>query len=225
MVDTVRVDHFRGFEAYWSIPAAHKTATKGQWIKGPGKVFFDTLQKKLGPLDIIAEDLGEITPEVIKLRDDLGFPGMKILQFAFDQNRENAFLPHNYQSSNNVIYTGTHDNDTTVGWFLSKQLNDKQRLEVRNYCNKNNSEVGEIHKDLIYLALSSISDYAIIPLQDVLGFGNDCKMNSPGSKKGNWRWRCAQRFLTGDISYWLRRQCEIFGRTHLSEKILTDEKQ
>ncbi len=225
LVDTVRVDHFRGFESYWSIPAAHKTAINGKWIKGPGKKFFDSLQKQLGTLDIIAEDLGEITPEVIQLRDDLGFPGMKILQFAFDQNRKNAFLPFNYQTSNSVIYTGTHDNDTTVGWYLSKQLSKQQRLEIKQYCNKDNPDIGEIHKDLIYLALSSVSDYAIIPLQDILGFGNDCKMNSPGSKEGNWRWRCAERFLTADVSVWLRSQCELYGRTHPPKKLVKNEKQ
>jgi 4-alpha-glucanotransferase len=218
MVDIVRVDHFRGFEAYWSIPATHKTAEKGKWIKGPGKKFFDDLQKQLGTLDIIAEDLGEITPEVVQLREDLDFPGMKILQFAFDKNRENAFLPFNYTGSNSVTYTGTHDNDTTVGWFLSNQLNDKQRLEIKRYCNKETHDIDAIHKDFIYLALSSISNYAIIPLQDILGFGNDCKMNSPGSSKGNWSWRCAQRFLTTEISNWLYAQCELFGRTHSPEK-------
>jgi len=220
MVDSVRVDHFRGFESYWSIPATHKTAIKGKWVKGPGKNFFDSVQSQLGALDIIAEDLGEITPEVIKLRDDLGFPGMKILQFAFDQNRDNTFLPFNYSNSNSVIYTGTHDNDTTVGWFLSNQLSNRQRLEIKQYCNKESFELEAIHKDLIYFAHASVSDYAIIPLQDILGFGNDCKMNSPGSSKGNWRWRCAKRFLTDDISGWLRRQCELFSRTHSPQKKL-----
>ena len=212
LADIVRVDHFRGFAAYWSIPSSHKTAVNGKWVKGPGKSFFNALEKELGPLNIIAEDLGEITPEVIKLRNDLGYPGMKILQFAFDQNRENGFLPFNYTDSNSVIYTGTHDNDTTVGWFLSETLTDKQRLEIKIYCNKESLEMGNIHKDLIYLALSSISNYAIIPLQDILGFGNDCKMNSPGSKEGNWSWRCAKRFLTPEISGWMQKQCELFGR-------------
>lgn len=215
MVDIVRVDHFRGFEAYWSIPASHKTAMKGKWVKGPGIKFFQEIQKSLGKLNIIAEDLGEITPEVLKLRDDLGLPGMKILQFAFDKNRNNAFLPFNYSNSNSVIYTGTHDNDTTVGWFLSDKLNDNQRREIKRYCNKNTSDIGEIHKDLIYLALSSISQYSIFPLQDILGFGNDCRMNSPGSKEGNWSWRCAERFLTQDIAHWLRTECQLFGRCPL----------
>ncbi len=212
LVDIVRVDHFRGFEAYWSIPAKNKTAVKGKWVKGPGKEFFNEIHKSLGKLDIIAEDLGEITPEVIQLRDDLGYPGMKILQFAFDNNRNNAFLPFNYSNANSVIYTGTHDNDTTVGWFLGKQLNDRQRAEIKRYCNKISIDIGEIHKDMIYLALSSISQYSIFPLQDILGFGNDCKMNSPGSKEGNWAWRCAERFFTRDLASWLQAECQLFGR-------------
>ncbi len=211
-VDIVRLDHFRGFESYWSVPATHKTALKGKWVKGPGIAFFQSLNKKLGKLEIIAEDLGEITEEVIKLRDDLQLPGMKVLQFAFDQNRKNTFLPCNYSTPNCVAYTGTHDNDTSVGWFLSERLNDAQRKEIKQYCNKNSIETGEIHKELIYLALSSICKYAIIPLQDLLGFGNDCKMNSPGTKEGNWTWRCAERFLTEDVSDWLYKQCELFAR-------------
>ncbi|MBL4902984.1 MAG: 4-alpha-glucanotransferase [Desulfocapsa sp.] len=212
LVDIARVDHFRGFEAYWSIPAKHKTAIKGKWVKGPGIQLFKEIYKTLGPLQIIAEDLGEITPEVIALRDALGFPGMKILQFAFDGNTHNTFLPFNFTSPNSVIYTGTHDNDTTVGWFLSDQLNEKKRQELKQYCNRGQRNDSEIHKDLIYLALSSISQYAIFPLQDILGFGNDCKMNSPGSSKGNWAWRCAPRFLTKDTSSWMRQQCQLFGR-------------
>lgn len=212
MVDIARVDHFRGFESYWSIPAKNKTAIKGKWIKGPGIHFFEEIYKTLGPLHIIAEDLGEITPEVIALRDALDFPGMKILQFAFDGNRENSFLPFNFTTPNSVIYTGTHDNDTTVGWFLSDHLTEAKRKELKKYCNHRQNDASSIHKDLIYLALSSISRYAIFPLQDVLGFGNDCKMNSPGSKEGNWAWRCAPRFFTGDISMWLHDQCKLFGR-------------
>ncbi len=212
LVDIARVDHFRGFESYWSIPAKHKTAVKGKWVKGPGIKFFKEIYKTLGPLPIIAEDLGEITPEVIALRDALNFPGMKILQFAFDGNLENSFLPFNFTSPNSVIYTGTHDNDTTVGWFLSDQLNDQKRKKLKQYCNHQQKDDSGIHRDLIYLALSSISQYAIFPLQDILGFGNDCKMNSPGSKEGNWSWRCAPRFLTQDISKWMQEQCTLFGR-------------
>jgi len=211
-VDIARVDHFRGFEAYWSIPEKEKTAINGRWLKGPGKTFFKNVFDRLGSLPIIAEDLGEITPEVVKLRDTFGFPGMKILQFAFDNNRTNEFLPYNYKTTNSVVYTGTHDNNTTVGWFLSKQLNDAQRKEIKSICNQTNDDASSIHRDMIYLALSSISNYAILPLQDIFGFGNDCKMNSPGSKKGNWAWRCAPRFLTDEVAGWLYQQCELFGR-------------
>ncbi len=221
MVDIVRVDHFRGFESYWSIPAAHKTAMKGKWIKGPGIQLFKEIYKTLGPLNIIAEDLGEITPDVIALRNALDFPGMKILQFAFDGNVENSFLPYNYDTQNSVVYTGTHDNDTTIGWFLSKQLSDSQRRELLNFCNRNQDD-SAIHRDLIYLGLSSISRYAIFPLQDILGFGNDCKMNSPGSKEGNWAWRCAPRFLTDEIALWLHAQCKLFGRCPLKKKATND---
>ncbi len=212
MVDIARVDHFRGFESYWAIPAENKTAMNGKWVKGPGIHFFEEIYKTLGPLQIIAEDLGEITPEVIALRDALDFPGMKILQFAFDGNRENSFLPFNFDTQNCVIYSGTHDNDTTVGWFLSDKLTELGRNELRSFCNHTQNNDSTIHRDLIYLALSSISRYAIFPLQDILGFGNDCKMNSPGTKEGNWAWRCAPRFLTQDIAKWLHGQCELFGR-------------
>lgn len=212
MVDIARVDHFRGFESYWAIPAKHSTAVKGKWRKGPGLQFFKKIYKNLGPLPLIAEDLGEITPEVIALRDALDLPGMKVLQFAFDGNRDNCFLPFNFETPNSVVYTGTHDNDTTVGWFLSEQLSDTRRRDLMNYCNHSLDDAPSIHKDLIYLALSSISRYAIFPLQDILGFGNDCKMNRPGSKEGNWTWRCAPRFLGPDIALWLHEQCRLFGR-------------
>jgi len=137
---------------------------------------------------------------------------MKILQFAFDGNRENSFLPFNFTTPNSVIYTGTHDNDTTVGWFLSDQLTDPKRKELLKYCNQRQGDASSIHRDLIYLALSSISRYAIFPLQDILGFGIDCKMNRPGPKEGNWAWRCAPRFLTDEVSRWLHDQCKLFGR-------------
>jgi len=212
LVDIARIDHFRGFEAYWSIPSTHKTAINGKWVKGPGIHFFQEIFRKLGSLQIIAEDLGEITPEVTELRDALGFPGMKVLQFAFDGNIQNSFLPFNFTNPNSVIYTGTHDNDTTVGWYLSDKLTVEKRKKLLQYCNRRPDDDSEIHRDLIHLALSSISRYAIFPLQDILGFGNDCKMNSPGSKEGNWTWRCAPRFLTDDISNWLYKQCELYGR-------------
>ncbi|MDO8948010.1 MAG: 4-alpha-glucanotransferase [Desulfocapsaceae bacterium] len=212
MVDTARIDHFRGFEAYWSIPEEEETAIEGEWLKGPGKLFFDKIFSALGPLDIIAEDLGIITQEVTILRRTLGFPGMKVLQFAFDDNPDNPFLPHNFTSSNCVVYTGTHDNDTTVGWFLSDHLTPSQRWRIKKNVNQEDDNPSTIHKDLIYLAMASIGRLTIFPLQDILGFGNDCKMNSPGTSKGNWTWRCAPRFLTESLSSWLRAETDLFGR-------------
>jgi 4-alpha-glucanotransferase len=221
MVDVARIDHFRGFESYWSIPSHEETALNGQWLKGPGKQFFNEIFSKLGQLDIVAEDLGEITPAVIELKDSIGFPGMKILQFAFDSNPENSFLPYNFNSSNCVVYTGTHDNDTTVGWYLSDKLTDTDRSRIKQFANREGIDVHGIHKDLIHLALSSIARLAIFPLQDILGFGNDCKMNSPGTKKGNWIWRCGGEFLTAEVSSWLRQQTELFGRGRKNEKQVT----
>jgi 4-alpha-glucanotransferase len=212
MVDTARIDHFRGFEAYWSIPEEEETAIEGEWLKGPGKLFFDEIFNALGPLDIIAEDLGLITPEVTVLRRSLGFPGMKVLQFAFDGNPDNPFLPHNYTHPECVVYTGTHDNDTTVGWFLSNQLSPSQRQRIKKLVNQENENHSAIHKDFIYLAMASISRLTIFPLQDILGFGNDCRMNSPGTREGNWSWRCAPRFLTDSLSFWLREETLLFGR-------------
>ncbi len=213
MVDIARIDHFRGFAAYWAIPEQEETAIKGQWLKGPGRPFFETLAAALGPLPIIAEDLGIITSDVIALRDALGFPGMKVLQFAFDDNPANPFLPHNYTSPNCVVYTGTHDNDTTLGWYLGEELTNAQRERIRKTCNQTGINHETIHKDLIYLAMASIANLCIFPLQDILGFGNDCKMNSPGTQQGNWRWRCAPRFLSSSVSSWLREQTVLFSRS------------
>ncbi len=212
LVDVARIDHFRAFESYWSVPAKEKTAINGKWIKGPGKTFFQLIFKKLGPLNIIAEDLGVITPAVEKLRDDLCFPGMKVLQFAFDKNSKNNFLPCNYTSPNYVVYTGTHDNDTSVGWYLSDKITDEDRMEISQFANRRFGDEKDIHENLIYLALSSICNLAIIPLQDVLGFGNDCRMNTPGTKKGNWAWRCSPEFLKAHIADELREKTITFGR-------------
>lgn len=200
MVDVTRVDHFRGFESYWAVPEEEETALNGTWVKGPGAPFFNDIYKELGQLNIIAEDLGEITPEVLKLRDTLGFPGMKVLQFAFDHNPKNTFLPYNFENSNCVVYTGTHDNDTTLGWFLSELVSDSQRKMIKQFANRQMHDKSPIHEDMIYLAFSSIAALAIIPLQDLLGFGSDCRMNTPGVANGNWNWRCHQKFLTDELA-------------------------
>jgi 4-alpha-glucanotransferase len=212
LFDVVRIDHFRGFESYWAIPAQEETAVNGAWLTGPGKSFFLEIFSRLGRLDIVAEDLGEITPAVIKLRNSLGFPGMKILQFAFDKNPDNSFLPFNFKTSNCVVYTGTHDNDTTVGWYLSDRLDNEQRTWIKHFANRDTGDSRGIHQDLVHLALSSTAALAIIPLQDILGFGSDCRMNIPSTKSGNWRWRCGAEFLSSDVSSHVKYLTELFGR-------------
>ncbi|MEH2348237.1 MAG: 4-alpha-glucanotransferase [Nostoc sp.] len=183
-VDIIRIDHFRGFEAYWSVPKGEETAMNGKWVEAPGDAFFAVIREKLGKLPVLAEDLGVITPEVEALRDKYEFPGMKVLQFAFGSDPENPFLPFNYPR-NAVVYTGTHDNDTTVGWFNSASDNEKHNLWLYLGCI---SPEG-IQWDLIRLALSSIANQAIIPLQDILGLGNEARMNFPSIAEGNWEWR------------------------------------
>ncbi|MFC1513011.1 4-alpha-glucanotransferase [Thermodesulfobacteriota bacterium] len=208
-VDIVRIDHFRGFEAFWEIPDDEETAINGRWVKGPGKPFFDAMASAIGELPIIAEDLGVITPEVEKLRADLGFPGMKVLQFAFDSDADNLYLPHNYPDTNCVVYTGTHDNDTSLGWFLSPEVSDEAKARVRRYANSNGDGV---HWDFLRLAFSSVAKTAIVPMQDLLGFGADCRMNTPSTCEGNWRWRCADRFMSEALAAQLRDETCFYGR-------------
>ncbi|MDD5760042.1 MAG: 4-alpha-glucanotransferase [Desulfobulbaceae bacterium] len=209
MVDSVRIDHFRAFESFWQIPVKEETAIRGKWVKGPGKQFFAEMAEQMANLSVIAEDLGEITPEVIALREALGFPGMKILHFAFDSDAKNLYLPHNFVSSRCVVFTGTHDNNTTVGWFL-EDASDEVRQRVLRYAH---GESTEIHWQLIRLALSSVAETAIIPMQDLLGFGGDCRMNLPGSAKGNWQWRCAARFMSPETAERLRDETAFYGRS------------
>lgn len=210
MVDIVRVDHFRGFEACWEIAAAEKTAINGVWVKGPGIDFFREMQKEIGDLPIIAEDLGVITPEVEKLRDDLKFPGMKVLQFAFDSDENNPYLPHNYQTANCVVYTGTHDNDTSLGWYMGNKSSPASRQRAMRCANS--SEGRPVHWDFIRMAFASVAALAIVPLQDILGFGSDCRMNTPGTRKGNWSWRVAQRFLSGEVAARLADETGFYNR-------------
>ena len=212
LVHIARIDHFRAFESYWAIPAENEDAIVGAWLKGPGTPFFKKIETQLGHLHIIAEDLGIITPEVAALRDELKYPGMKVLQFAFDGSPDNPFLPHNYTSPNCVVYTGTHDNDTTMGWFLSERVTDDDRNRIKCAANRQMHDTSPIHHDMTYLALSSISNLAILPLQDIFGFGSDCRMNTPGVPEGNWRWRCAPEFLTKEHAARLRELSERFNR-------------
>ena len=207
MTDRVRIDHFRGFESYWSIPAGETTAINGKWEKGPGAAFFKALQHAFDtPLPIIAEDLGIITPEVEALRDECGFPGMRILQFAFDTVEDNNYLPYNYEK-NCVCYTGTHDNDTTRGWY--RQASPESQDKVRRYMNCDGSNV---HWDFIRLALSSPADLAIFPLQDVLGLDSEARMNTPGTPSGNWTWRYKADALNNGTADYLKELSTLFGR-------------
>ncbi len=209
LVDVVRIDHFRGFESYWRVPAKEKTAVNGRWVKGPGKAFFTRMGDAVNSLDIIAEDLGTMTPEVEVLRDSLGFPGMKILQFAFDSGPDNPYLPWNFTSPGCVVYTGTHDNDTTVGWFFDAGVSEDSKKAALRVANSDGSR---IHLDFIRLAYASTARMAVIPMQDVLGFGSDCRMNTPSTTENNWLWRCAPRFITDDVARMLADEARFYGR-------------
>jgi 4-alpha-glucanotransferase len=189
-VDLARIDHFRGFAAYWRIPAKSTTAQTGRWVRAPGAALFKTLQKRLGALPFIAEDLGVITPDVEQLRDDFGLPGMRVLQFAFGGDSVNPFLPHNYVE-NSIAYTGTHDNDTSIGWYRSADANTKKSL--RAYANGADRDPAGT---LMRLAWSSVARIAIAPVQDVLRLGSKCRFNVPGCAVGNWSWRMREGAMT-----------------------------
>ena len=193
LYDVVRIDHFRGFDEYYSIPYGDETAENGHWEEGPGIDLFDSLTNELGKLNIIAEDLGYLTDSVVKLVKDTGYPGMKIMQFAFDSREESNYLPHTYDK-NCVVYTGTHDNDTIQGWYstISKQ----DREYSKKYLNNAGTKRKEIHFDYIRATLASVADLAIIPVQDYLGFGSEARINIPSTLGTNWKWR----LLKGDIS-------------------------
>lgn len=208
MVDYLRIDHFRGFEAYWAVPAKEETAINGTWKKGPGMELFDAVKKALGgELPIFAEDLGLITPEVEKLRDECGFPGMKILQFAFESEGESTFYPHNFTNTNCICYTGTHDNDTTFGWY--EKVDEKARDRVRRYLN---CDGGNVSWDFIRLAMSSVAKYTIYPMQDVLRLGSDARMNVPGVLGANWAWRYEKNDIEGWHAAELRKMTKLFHR-------------
>lgn len=215
--DIVRIDHFRGFVASWEIPGGDKTAERGAWVNVPGRELFTAIKTALGDLPIIAEDLGVITPDVEALRDDFGLPGMRILQFAFGGDTLNHDLPHNY-IKNCVVYTGTHDNDTTIGWFTSvagegSTRNSEQIERERRYClNYLNTDGHEIHWAFIRAVLASVADTAIIPLQDLLGLGNDARMNLPNSTSGNWAWRYKAGALTHELAERLKHLTQVYGR-------------
>lgn len=183
LFDAVRIDHFRGFESAWEIPASAETAVDGRWVPGPGRELFDRMAEALGKLPIIVEDLGLITPEVRALRDELGYPGMAVLQFAFGDDNRNPYLPHN-QVANQVVFTGTHDNDTTLGWY--QHASEYVRDRVRRYLSVSGDD---IVNDLVRCAYRSVAETVLIPMQDVLELGSEARMNVPGAADGNWGWR------------------------------------
>ena len=218
LVDIIRLDHFRGFEKYWAIPGKDKTAKNGQWLPGPGAEFFEVLRQEFGELPIIAEDLGIITPEVEALRDQFSLPGMRVLQFAFSGDpRKNIHLPH-LHVPNCVVYTGTHDNPTTLGWFRGEDVAETtQNIGERNKETQRalaylGSDGFEINWDFIRLAMMSVADTAIILLQDLLGLGNAARMNIPSVNSGNWAWRFSQGMLTDEIKERLKELTYICGR-------------
>jgi 4-alpha-glucanotransferase len=215
LFDFIRIDHFRGFEACWTVPAGESTAEHGEWVKAPGAALFQTLQERLGNLPLIAEDLGVITPEVNELRERFGFPGMRVLQFAFDEveagslNATNRFLPHNH-ALDSVVYTGTHDNDTTRGWFSQRTRQERDYLVRYIGCAST-----EIEWSFIRLALASVCRFALFPLQDVLGLGSEARLNTPGTSGGdNWTWRFEERNLTEQRAQRLRGLSALYGRLH-----------
>jgi 4-alpha-glucanotransferase len=218
LVDIVRLDHFRGFEKYWEIPGSDTTARNGRWVPGPGAALFEAIKNALGDVPIIAEDLGLITPEVDALRERLGLPGMRVLQFAFGTDaKANDYRPHNYPR-HCVVYTGTHDNNTTIGWFKEDVVGDTtQSREVREAEKRLalkylGSDGKEFNWDFIRLALMSVADTAIIPLQDVLGLGSKARMNRPATTEGNWSWRFRHQMLTAEIKNRLRELTALYGR-------------
>jgi 4-alpha-glucanotransferase len=231
--DVIRLDHFIGFERYWKIPASEPTAIRGRWMKGPGADFFDTVKRALGDLPLIAEDLGEVTPRVIALRERYRLPGIRILQFAFGNDKmAPSFLPHNYPRRA-AVYTGTHDNDTAVGWFYdpgapenpestrsAAQVATERALTLRylgppsptSTFSFTASAPTEIHWDMIRASLASVARLAVFPLQDVLGLGSDARMNRPGTAQGNWTWRFEEGALSAAVSARLGEPTRAYGR-------------
>lgn len=206
LFDFVRIDHFRGFEAYWEIPITEETAINGVWVKAPGEKLFAQLYAAFPGLALVAEDLGIITPEVDALRRSYGLPGMKILQFAFSGSADNPYLPFHH-TKDSVVYTGTHDNDTTLGWYNT--LDDRTRKHVDNYLGLS-KEI--MPWPLIRSALASRANLAIIPMQDVLGLGSEHRMNTPGTSGGNWNWRLSWDYLEPDLTERLKQRVELYGR-------------
>ncbi len=207
LYDIVRIDHFRGFDEYYAIPFGDKTAENGRWEPGPGYEIFRTFRSELGRIKVIAEDLGFLTPSVLRLVKKTGYPGMKVLQFAFESGPENVYLPHHY-TSNCVVYTGTHDNDTTLSWYESLKPQDKSF--VRRYLHSRGG--GDVGRDMIRAALSSVADMAVIPMQDYLQLGGGARMNLPSTLGENWKWRMKKGACTEELAQEIRELVQVYGR-------------
>lgn len=205
-VDVIRIDHFRAFAAAWLVPAGAATAEEGHWERAPGGEVFAAIRRAFGDIPVIIEDLGVITPDVIALREILGFPGMNVLQFAFENDSANVYLPHNYRRES-VVYTATHDNQTTVGWFASRSH--EEREVIQRYLGRDGSDIAW---DLIRVALASVSNTVILSLQDILRLGDHARMNVPGQPSGNWAWRFRADHLTAGLAHGLREMTGLYGR-------------
>lgn len=209
LYDVLRVDHFRGFDAYYAIPAGEPTAEHGHWEKGPGIRLFEALSQQIGSMNIIAEDLGYLTDSVRELVQKTGFPGMKVLQFAFDSREESDYLPHNYDK-NCVVYTGTHDNDTVRGWYEVLNRDDKEL--AMEYMNIRHTPLEEVHWDFVRLALASVANLCVIPVQDYLGLGSGARINTPSTLGKNWKWRLKPGQLDDRLAEQIRRMTKLYGR-------------
>jgi 4-alpha-glucanotransferase len=211
LFDLLRLDHFRAFESYWEVPAGELTGEKGTWKPGPRMDFFDSVEKALGKLPFVAEDLGDEMDKVYTFRDKLDLPGMKLLHFAFGENMKDAVdIPHNFSTPNCIVYTGTHDNNTTIGWYKN-ELTDAGRKKIQYYAGTE-VDAENIHLILSKLAYASIANIAMIPLQDILGFDKGARMNTPGTGRDNWRWRVLPDQLTATIEARLREWVLTYGR-------------
>jgi len=210
LYDIIRIDHFRGLEAYWEIKATEKTAEKGKWVKAPGEALFKSFLKHLGHLPLVAEDLGVITDKVTKLRHQFNLPGMKILQFGFEDGFNNAYLPHQHEKDY-VAYSGTHDNDTSLGWYQSLSSESRQRVIDYLACSEQ-----DMPMSLVRATIASVAQTAIVPMQDLLGLGSEARMNIPGVKDGNWTWRFSWQQVPENLSRDLLKMNELYGRKVIS---------
>ncbi len=219
LVDIVRLDHFRGFAGYWEVPYGEKTAVKGRWVSGPGEDFFATVERSLGDLPIIAEDLGVITPDVVQMRERFNLPGMRIMQFAFHGDPTDPFLPHNHEE-NSIVYTGTHDNDTSRGWY--DRVSEEEKNFYKRYLNRDGKDVAW---DLIRATWSSVAVFALAPMQDFLNLGNAARMNYPGNPSGNWTWRMPDSALNETTQMRIKELNFLYDRENLERELLEDSEK